>query len=194
MMSIRTAAISDAAELLDIYAYYVENTAITFEYDVPSTDEFRRRIEHTLERYPYLAAVENGRITGYAYAGTFKPRAAYAWCVETSLYVAKDARGRGIGSALLHELEGILRRQNILNVNACITVPREREDEYLTSASERFHEKKGYTKVGTFHDCGYKFGRWYNMIWMEKMLGDHGSFVPAVIPFPDLGNTGVWRN
>ncbi len=191
MMIIRKAAVSDTAELLDIYAYYVENTAITFEYDVPSPDEFRQRIEHTLEKYPYIVSVEDGRITGYAYAGPFKQRAAYAWCVETSLYVSKDARGRGIGTALLNELEGILKRQNILNVNACITAPKEQEDEYLTCASERFHEKKGYTKVATFHDCGYKFGRWYNMIWMEKMIGDHVTPVPAVIPFPDLENTEI---
>ena len=185
-MYISTARTADAAQLLEIYAYYVEHTAITFEYDVPSVDEFRERIRHTLEKYPYIVCVEDGKITGYAYAGPFKARAAYAWCVETSIYVSKDARGRGIGSALLNELEGILKRQNILNVNACITVPRRGEDEYLTNASERFHEIKGYAKVGTFHDCGYKFGRWYNMIWMEKMIGEHGSAVPAVVPFPDL--------
>ncbi len=188
-MKIRIATPEDAGQLLNIYSYYVEYTAITFEYQVPSREEFTRRITETLKHYPYIVAEENSRIVGYAYAGRFKARAAYDWCVETSIYVDRDTRGSGVGSALLTTLEGLLKKQNIINVNACISVPRDNEDEYLTFGSEAFHEKKGYRLVGTFHECGYKFHRWYNMIWMEKMLGDHTSHQPNVIPFTELRKT-----
>lgn len=189
-ISIRTARAEDAKALLDIYSYYVEKTAITYEYEIPSVDEFRGRIEGTLEKYPYIVAVDDsdgtecadngGHIVGYAYAGCFKSRAAYDWSVETSIYVARDARKLGIGKKLYAELEERLKAMNILNVNACIAYT-EVEDEYLTNASVRFHEKEGYSKVGVFHKCAYKFGRWYDMIWMEKFIGEHVPEQPAVI-------------
>ncbi len=185
-MIIRTASVEDAKELLDIYAYYVTDTAITFEYDLPSLEEFTHRISQTLTSYPYLVAEDQGRLLGYAYAGSFKGRAAYDWCVETSIYVARKARGRGIGSLLLSSLEYLLTLQGFLNANACISIPKEEDDPYLTLGSVSFHENKGYRLVGTFHDCGYKFGRWYHMVWMEKMLGDHVSPQTPVIPFPIL--------
>ena len=188
-IKIRKAGIEDAEGLLDIYAYYVLHTAVSFEYEVPSLEEFRQRIRHTLDRYPYILAEAGGRILGYAYAGPFKQRAAYDWSVETSIYVSRDARGRGIGSTLLNDLESILKDQHILNVNACIGVPAGEEDEYLTFASMHFHEKRGYRLVGTFHKCGYKFGRWYDMIWMEKMIGEHRSPQPPFLPFHQMSTT-----
>ena len=187
---IRKVTPEDAEALLEIYAWYVRETAITFEYAVPSLEEFRRRIEATLEKYPYLAAEEDGRILAYAYAGLFKGRAAYDWSVETTIYADKDARRKGIGRRLLAALESSLARQGILNAYACIGVPRDTEDEYLTFDSVRFHEKMGYCLAGTFHRCGCKFGRWYSMVWMEKMLGDHTSHQAPVIPFPELDPEG----
>lgn len=171
-MTIRTATIADASRLLEIYAYYVKNTAISFEYDVPSLEEFRNRIAGTLKKYPYLAIEEDGIIRGYAYAGAFKARAAYAHSCEVSIYVDHSAKGRGYGRALYEALEQELKGIGILNLYACIGDP-EVEDEYLTRNSEQFHQYMGFTKVGTFHKCGYKFGRWYNMIWMEKIIGEH---------------------
>ena len=94
---IRSAVIDDAEAILEIYAYYVENTAITFEYDVPSLEEMQGRIKKTLERYPYLVILHNGKIQGYAYAGPFKERAAYDWSVETTIYLAHDAVKCGLG-------------------------------------------------------------------------------------------------
>ncbi|MBQ1922884.1 MAG: GNAT family N-acetyltransferase [Lachnospiraceae bacterium] len=187
---IRKVTPEDAEAILEIYAWYVRETAITFEYRVPSLEEFRRRIEATLEKYPYLAAEEDGRILAYAYAGPFKGRAAYDWSVETTIYADKDARRKGIGRRLLAALESSLARQGILNAYACIGVPRDTEDEYLTFDSVRFHEKMGYCLAGTFHSCGCKFGRWYSMVWMEKMLGDHTSHQAPVIPFPELDPEG----
>lgn len=168
-MLIRSAATEDADRLLEIYSYYVENTAISFEYETPSLEEFRGRISHTLEKYPYLVAEENGVIQGYAYAGIFKGRAAYDHCCEVTIYLDRDSKGKGYGKALYEALEDALKKQGIINLYACIGDPIV-EDEYLTKDSEKFHQHMGYTKVGEFHRCGYKFGRWYNMIWMEKIV------------------------
>ena len=184
-MDIRIASPEDAKELLAIYAPYVLKTAITFEYDVPSEAEFRGRIERTLAKYPYLKAVVNGETVGYAYAGPFHSRAAYAWGVESSVYVREDMRRLGVGEGLYQKLEEALRMQNILNVNACIATPA-KEDEHLTMGSVRFHERMGYRMVGEFSQCGYKFGRWYNMVWMEKHLGEHAHNPAPVRLFPEI--------
>ena len=166
---IRTATIADAEEILAIYAPYVEQTAITFEYDVPSLEEFKGRIEATLKKYPYIVAEQKGEILGYAYAGAFKARAAYARSVELSIYIKQERKRTGLGTVLYHELEERLKQQGILNLYACISYP-EKEDEYLTKDSVRFHEKRGFSLVGMFHQCGYKFNRWYHMVWMEKII------------------------
>ncbi len=167
---IRSATVGDAERLLEIYGYYVENTAISFEYDIPSLCEFEDRIKHTLEKYPYLVLEEDGKIFGYAYAGVFKARAAYDHCCEVTIYIDHNCKGKGYGKALYAALEEALKKIGIINLYACIGDPIE-EDEYLTKDSEHFHAHMGYTKVGDFHRCGYKFGRWYNMIWMEKIIG-----------------------
>ena len=172
---IRTAKEEDAERLLEIYAPYVTDTAITFEYEVPTIDEFRERISNTLKKYPYLVAEdEKGSLMGYTYAGAFKGRAAYDWAVETSIYVDRQEKRKGIGSLLHEALENALKAQGILNLNAAIAWV-EPEDEYLTHDSVRFHEHLGYTKVAHFHQCGRKFGRWYDIIWMEKIIGEHTS-------------------
>ena len=169
MQRIRSAVKEDAERLLQIYGYYVENTAISFEYEVPAPDEFRERIVHTLKKYPYLVIEEDGVVKGYAYAGVFKGRAAYDHCCEVTIYLDQNAKGCGYGRALYEALEDALREKGIINLYACIGDPIT-EDAYLTKNSEQFHRHMGYVKVGEFHKCGYKFGRWYNMIWMEKII------------------------
>ncbi len=164
-MMIRAAKPEDAARLLDIYAPYVDNTAITFEYEVPTVEEFRNRMAHTMEKYPYLLLQQGEEIMGYAYASAFKGRSAYDWAVETSIYVKEGTHGKGIGKKLYAVLEEILAAQHIINVNACIAYP--------NPESIAFHEKCGYKTVAHFTKCGYKLGKWYDMIWMEKMLGPH---------------------
>ena len=184
-INIRVATVEDAQQILQIYAPYIEKTAITFEYEVPALEEFRGRIQHTLKKYPYLVAEEAGEILGYAYTGPFKERAAYDWAVETTIYVKEDKKQRGIGKLLYQALEEISKAQNILNMNACIAYP-ENEDEHLTKNSVQFHEHLGYQMVGTFHQCGYKFETWYHMVWMEKFIGEHRENQPDIIPFPKL--------
>ena len=185
-IQIRKASVSDAEELLDIYAPYVEKTAISFEWDVPSVSEFRRRIENTLKKYPYLVAEKDGEILGYAYTGPFVGRAAYDWAAEVSIYVKEDKRKTGVGRRLYQALEAVSQAQNILNLNACIGYPDE-DDEHLTKNSVQFHGHLGYEMVGKFHKCGYKFGRWYHMVWMEKIIGVHEDVPAPVIPFSQIG-------
>ena len=184
-ISIRCARREDASRLLEIYAPYVEKTAITFEYDVPTAEEFAARMDRVMEKYPYLVAERGGEIVGYAYASSFHSRAAYGWGVETSIYVDMEKRGGGVGGALYGKLEEALKAQGILNLNACIGFA-DPEDEYLKNDSVSFHAHLGYSMVGRFHRCGWKFGRWYDMVWMEKMLGAHGSDVRPVKRFEEV--------
>lgn len=188
-ITIRRADVSDAEKLLEIYTPYVTDTAITFEYEVPDLREFQRRIRNTLTKYPYLVAEKSGEISGYAYTGPFVGRAAYSWSAEVSIYLRKDRRKMGIGRALYHALEDISRAQNITNLNACIGYP-EKEDGHLTKNSVQFHAHMGYKMVGVFHKCGYKFGTWYDMAWMEKIIGEHKSDPGPFICFPDLKSGG----
>ena len=170
---IRKAKPEDAEQLLAIYTPYVTNTAITFEYEVPTVDEFRHRIINTLKKYPYLVAEnENGIVIGYAYASPFKGRAAYDWAVETSIYVKQGEAKKGYGRILHDALEKELQQMGILNMCACISAPRD-TDPYLNDNSIQFHSHLGYRMVGRFTQCGYKFSRWYDMVWMEKHIGEH---------------------
>lgn len=221
-LKFRVARPEDAEALLAIYAPYVEETAITFEYEVPSVEEFRARIAHTLATYPYIVAVEENKIIGYAYVGRLHERAAYDWTVETSIYVDRSARKHGLGRQLYERLEAILRAMNIISVNACIAYPgtmnvaadaasaadrsqtnlREGsadrgagigEDPYLNTNSPDFHAHLGYQLVGHFHACAYKFDRWYDMVWMEKWIAPHPAKPEAMIPFPKLPEEIVER-
>ena len=184
-LMIRKATPADAAELLEIYIPYITDTAITFEYDIPSVSEFTDRMIQTLKKYPYLVAIAEGKIIGYAYASAYKARAAYSWAVETSIYLRPDCKGKGYGKKLYQALEDTLQRQNIININACIAYTTV-EDAHLNNTSALFHEHLGYKKVAHFTKCGYKFGTWYDIIWMEKMLGDHPAQPQQVIPFTEL--------
>ena len=184
-IKIRAAAPQDAPALLMIYAPYVKNTAITFEYEVPSENEFAERIRRTLLQYPYIVAEYDERIVGYGYVSRFHDREAYDWTVETSVYVASDVRGTGIGSALYKKMEEILSQMHIINLEACIAYT-DTEDETLTNDSMRFHESIGYHLVGKFSRCGYKFDRWYDMIWMEKSIGEHLVPMPKALRFDEV--------
>lgn len=178
-MTIERVTEQDGLELLEIYGPYVQETAISFEYQVPTEEEFRQRIRSISAKYPYIKAVEQGRILGYAYAGAFKQRSAYDWAVETTIYVRKDCRKMGVGRLLYDKLEQSLKQMGICNLNACIACT-ETPDAHLNNDSMHFHEKLGYKPVGIFHQCGYKFSTWYDMIWMEKLIAPHQQNQPPV--------------
>ena len=184
-IQIRTASFEDAPILLEIYAPYVTDTAITFEYTVPSPAEFQQRMARILSAHPYLVAEKQGELLGYAYTGPFVGRQAYQWSAETTIYLKESAQGRGLGRRLYTVLEEISKAQNITNLYACIGFPT-KEDRHLTQNSADFHRHLGFRLAGRFSHCGYKFDTWYDMIWMEKEIGKHTVPPAPVIPFPAL--------
>ena len=185
-LTIRVATPQDAKAIQAIYAPYVEQTAVTFEYEAPSVEEIRTRIETTLQRYPWLVAEEGGAVIGYAYAGTFKGRRAYDWSVEVSIYVKQDTRRNGVGRQLYSRLQELLAQMGITNINACVAYT-EHDTPRLSTASVRFHKKLGFQMVGVFHQCAYKFDTWYDMCWLEKHIAPHEDGThPQVVWFPQL--------
>ena len=169
---IRIAREADVPEILAIYAPYIENTTFTFEYHVPTQDAFLARFRDITAQFPWLVWEEDGEIWGYVYGSAPYARAAYSWCAELSIYLLPQAQGRGIGSKLYAAAEEILRRQGYRLNYAIITSE--------NTGSIRFHEHMGYTHSAHFPACGYKFGRWLGVTWMEKKL----NFVDFVSNFP----------
>jgi len=159
---IRPASEQDLPQILDIYAPYVENTTVTFEYDVPCSRSFLQRFYEITAQFPWLVWEEDGMILGYAYAAAPYSRAAFSWCAEPSIYLRPEARGRGIGKKLYAVLEAILEKQGYQVLYALITS--ENTDSIV------FHRKMDYEQKVDFPDCGYKFGRWLGLVWMEKRL------------------------
>lgn len=187
---LRPASLSDAPALRAIYAPYVEKTAITFECTVPDVEEFTARMRATLRRYPYLVAVRGGEIVGYAYAGAFGERAAYAWAAEVSIYLREDQRRQGIGRRLYAALERFCARSTCRRSTPALHTGGA-GDVHLTKNSAQFHAHIGYRLVGEFSRCGYKFGTWYSMVWMEKHIGAHEAVPQPVLPFPELAPEAV---
>ncbi|KRK63908.1 hypothetical protein FC72_GL001039 [Companilactobacillus tucceti DSM 20183] len=172
-MEIRQATIKDTKAILKIYTPYVLNTAITFDDKVPSEKDFQNQIVDILKDYPYLVAEKDGKIIGYTYAHYYSQRAAYKWTAEVSIYVDENARGLGVGHKLYSALEKILIQQNVVNLGACVTAD--------NSGSVSFHEKLGYKTSGILKHFGYKLGKWHDIIWMQKKIGDTfepGEFIP----------------
>ena len=157
---IRIAEERDAAPMLDIYAPYVRETTITFEYEVPTPEAFLARFEGITRDFPWLVWEEDGVILGYAYASAPFTRAAYGWCAEPTVYLRPEARGRNIAARLYAVLEEILWRQGYQVLYALVCGE--------NTQSRRFHEKHGYRVCAEFPDIGYKMGRWLSLIWYEK--------------------------
>ena len=143
------------------------------------------KISAKIEQYPFIVAEYNGRIAGYAYASAFLPRPAYIHSVETSIYLDMNFKAKGIGTALYKALEEILKIQNVIYMNACIAVTHT-PDESLDNTSMFFHNKMGYRYVGRFNCSGYKFNRFYDMIWMEKELTEPKEPFDDFLPFPAI--------
>ena len=177
-MSIRPATVADLPRILEIYAPYVEHTAISFEYTVPTLAEFTDRFLGITAQFPWLVWEENGAVLGYAYGSLPFERAAYQWSAEASIYLRPEARGKGIGRKLYAALEEILKKQGYRKVYAIITTANE--------ASVAFHQAVGYRHTATFPDCGYKFGQWYGTVWLEKDLNTWPAPPKSPIPVTEL--------
>lgn len=177
-ITLRLATTADAGKIREIYAPYITNTAITFEFEIPEISEFEHRIATTLEKFPYYVAEVDGVLAGYAYASLFRSRAAYGWTVENSVYLDAAYKQLGLGTLLMEKLEETLAKQNIETVIACITYPNE--------PSVALHKKLGYTEVGHFTKCGFKNGVWKDVLWMEKHLSSQRDEPKVFIPFQEL--------
>ena len=160
-MKIRQVELNDAAQIAEIYNYYILNTHHTFETEALSEDEMRERIAEISEQYPYLVAEFDGMIQGYVYAVQFKLRQAYKHSVEVSIYVRNQAKQKGIGSELYNILLEKFEDTDIHAIIASIALPND--------ASIRFHEKLGYEKVAHFREVGYKLGRWVDVGFWEML-------------------------
>ena len=174
---IRFAAAKDAAELLEVYAPYVTGTTVSFEYEVPAVEEFRRRVEETSARYPYLVWEEDGALLGYAYAHPYAARPAYQWSAELTVYLRQGVSRRGLGSQLYGALMELLRLQGVRNVYGCVTAE--------NTASVAFHHALGFREAGRFSQVGYKLGRWLDVLWLEKAIASGGEPQPLV-SFPQV--------
>lgn len=174
---IRFAAAKDAAELLEVYAPYVTGTTVSFEYEVPAVEEFRRRVEETSARYPYLVWEEDGALLGYAYAHPYAARPAYQWSAELTVYLRQGVSRRGLGSRLYGALMELLRLQGVRNVYGCVTAE--------NTASVAFHHALGFREAGRFSQVGYKLGRWLDVLWLEKAIASGGEPQPLV-SFPQV--------
>lgn len=177
---VRMATLEDAQAILDIYTPYITNSNITFEYTVPTIDEFKNRMEIIMQKYPYIVAVCNEKIVGYAYAHEYKERAAYQWNVETSIYVNEELKHQGIGTLLYSKLLHILKVQNVQNVYACVTLPNEN--------SEKIHCAFGFDLIGRFHETGYKFDTWHDVGWFELHIGNKSEqgILKKVVPINEI--------
>lgn len=173
---IRPATESDLPAILAIYGPYVENTTVSFEYDVPCLRSFTQRFFTYTAQFPWLVWEENGEISGYAYASAPFERSASHWCAEVTVYLKPEARGKGIARKLYTVLEAILAKQGYQVLYALVC------DENENSLS--FHKKMGYRKIGEFSNCGFKFGRWVGLVWMEKRTKP--VEIPSRFPVPWL--------
>lgn len=176
--SIRLARHEDAKEILAIYEPFILNTAVTFEEVVPALDEFKNRIGNIQKECPYLVCEIDGKIAGYAYASSYRSRAAYRWNREVSVYVHPQFQRRNVAKALYHALFPILKMQGYARLYAVITLPNE--------ASVRLHESFGFKEFALYKNVGYKLGQWQNVGWWELDLieDEHKPFGP--LPFEDV--------
>lgn len=161
-MQVRLATASDGATVAEIYAPYVLDTATTFEVDPPSAGEMSRRIAATVPGHPWLVCTTDDGVVGYAYASRHRDRAAYRWAVDTAVYLAAPARGRGFGRWLHAALHDVLTAQGYRQAFAGITLP--------NPASVALHERSGYRPVGTYRQVGYKLGAWHDVGWWQRPL------------------------
>jgi phosphinothricin acetyltransferase len=164
---IRLVSADDAEEIRAIYAPYVRESAISFERTPPTVEDIRQRILDIEDSHPWLVCEHEGRVVGYAYAGSHRTREAYQWSVESSVYVHNDCHRSGIARGLYTSLLDVLNLQGYQNVYAGTTLP--------NPASAGFHEAMGFELIGVYENVGAKNGEWHDVEWRQLSLGDHPS-------------------
>jgi len=163
---IRLASTDDTQEILDIYTPYIEHSAISFEFEVPTHEDFKNRINKIIKKYPWLVCLIDGKIVGYAYACEHRARIAYNWSVESSVYLSDKFHGQGLGKELYIELFKQLRMLGFYNVFAGITLPH--------PASHALHLSLGFEEIGVYKQVGFKNGEWYDTLWYQLLLQEGG--------------------
>ncbi len=161
-MTIENICDGDVAACLSIYGYYITDTCVTCEEAIPSIEEFTERVKRITAKYPFLVAKENGKVIGYAYLDAFNPRSAYRITADLSIYLDKDCARHGTGTALYREIENLARAQGVENIISIITATNEN--------SIRFHEKNGFSCVGTLENVAIKFGQPLSVKYYQKRI------------------------
>jgi L-amino acid N-acyltransferase YncA len=182
---IRLATERDAEQIAAVYAPNVTDTVISFELEPPTADEMRRRIEVTLQRYPWLVCERQGGVLGYAYAGAHGFRAAYQWSVDVSVYVHEEARRMGVGRALYASLFAALELQGFYNAYAGATLP--------NPASVGLHESVGFRPVGVYRGVGYKLGAWHDVVWWHLPLRKRVVDPDPPADLPSVVGSKEWK-
>ena len=185
-LRLRTARDADAAGMLAIYEPFVRTTAISFELEPPDLTEFTRRVRETREYAPWLVCESDGAIAGYAYGSKFRPRPAYRWTIEVTVYVSPAFHRRGIGRALYEALLGCVRAQGYQGATAGIALPND--------ASIRLHESVGFRPIGVFHAAGFKLGAWHDVAWYELTLGSRGTAPAEPLTTANAQQTDEWHH
>jgi len=175
---IRVAEKDDAAGMLEIYAPFILNSGITQETEVPSVEEFQKRIISNLKERPWLVCEINNEIAGYAYAGKHRDRKGYQWCTEPSVYISEKYFGLGVANALYAALFDILKLQGYINAYAVITLPNDR--------SIAFHKKFGFDYLTTYKKIGYKLGQWHDVGWMQYEVNPHKEDPEVPVKFSEI--------
>jgi phosphinothricin acetyltransferase len=183
--SIRLITENDAEEVLNIYKPFVLHTYITFEYTMPTPDEFLQRIKANALEYPWLVCQVGNKIIGYAYAGIHRYRTAYQWSCESSVYLLPEFHRKGIATILYETLFSLLRMQGFINVYAGVSLPNEK--------SVGFHQSFGFKKIGIYKKVGYKFGKWHDVEWFQLHLQDHVFNPPVPKTLPAISGTDLFK-
>ncbi len=177
---IRLAKLEDAHQILSIYAPYVEQTTISFEWIVPTNEAFCARMRESIEEYPYIVYEEEGVILGYAYAHRAFERYSFRFCAELSVYVRQDARSRGVGTLLYRTLIDLCREMGLKTLYGVVTNPNE--------PSFRLHERLGFVCVGHFPNSGHKFNQWIDVIWYALVIAEYELSPKEITPFSRLSD------
>lgn len=178
---IRLASLADSASILDVYAPFITDTVITFEYDIPTVAEFGKRITNIQKKYPWLVCEVNGVVVGYAYASEYRERVAYDWSVDFTIYIKPEYHRKNIGKALYSALVEILILQGYYNAYAGVTIP--------NINSESIHQSLGFKAIGVYQNVGYKFGKWLDTKWFELIMQDHSTSPTTPKIIDEINNT-----